>query len=190
MPVKRASSPLRLLSHDGDGGSPSAASRRRVWDGLYACLLCGALVLVAGLVGLGLHEPWLFPSLGPTLLMFFESPSATSSRPRDALLGHGIGILAGLTALLVFGLRSHPSAVQEGLTASRVLAAAMSLGLTTLILSLLRSPHPPAGATTLIVSLGILTSAAQLGVMALAVLLITGLGVLLNRLFGIPQPWW
>jgi CBS-domain-containing membrane protein len=174
----------------GKGGPFGSSPRHHRINGLYAGLLCSVVLLIAGTVGLGLRQPWLFPSLGPTLMMFFETPGATSSRPRQALLGHGIGILAGLAALTALGLQDHPSAVQEGLSASRVLAAALSLGLTTVILSLLDASHPPAGATTLIVSLGILTSAAQLGVMALAVLLITCVGVLLNRLMGVRQPWW
>jgi CBS-domain-containing membrane protein len=123
-------------------------------------------------------------------MMFFEQPSSASSRPRDALIGHGVGILAGLLALAVFGLGHEPSAVQEGLDGARVAAAALSLGLTTLVLALLRAPHPPAGATTLIVSLGILTSASQLGTMALAVVFTVVVGLLLNRLLGVRQPWW
>lgn len=158
--------------------------------GVYAFVLCALVIGLAGLIGVALHQPWVFPSLGPTLMMFFETPTATSARPRDALVGHGVAILAGLIALLVFGLRHHPSSVQEGLTGARVGAAALSLALTTLALSITRYPHPPAGATTLIVSLGILTSTAQLGVMALAVILVTVVGVLLNRLRGVPQPIW
>jgi hypothetical protein len=54
---------------------------------------------------------------------------------------------------------------------------------TTLVLTWLRKPHPPAGATTLIVSLGILTSPLQLLSMAGAVLLITAAGWGLNMLW-------
>lgn len=158
--------------------------------GLYALLLCALVVVVTGLVGLVLHEPWLFPSLGPTLMIFFESPRSPAARPRDALIGHGVALLAGLFALVLFGLRDHPSAVTEGLTLSRVLAAAVALGLTTFVLSTLKTPHPPAGATTLIVALGILTTTVQLGTMALAVVFVTGIGVLLNRLLGAGQPVW
>lgn len=41
-----------------------------------------------------------------------------------------------------------------------------------------------------IVSLGVLTVAADLVIMALAVVLVTVLGVALNRLFGVRQPVW
>ena len=54
----------------------------------------------------------------------------------------------------------------------------------------LRVPHPPAGATTLIVSLGILHTPAQLGVLMLAVVLLVIAGYVINRLAGIPYPRW
>jgi CBS-domain-containing membrane protein len=176
----------------GHGGWHDRALRRagQAGVGFYAFLLCVLVVVLAGLVGLAVHQPWLFPSLGPTLMMFFEQPTSASSRPRDALIGHAVAIVAGLLALEAFGLRTHPSAVQEGLTGARVAAAALSLGLTTLVLALLRSPHPPAGATTLIVSLGILTTTVQLGTMALAVTFTVAAGLLLNRLLGVRQPCW
>jgi hypothetical protein len=49
---------------------------------------------------------------------------------------------------------------------------------------------PPAGATTLIVSLGILTEPKQLGVLMFAVLLLVLQGYVINRLAGIEYPRW
>ncbi len=72
----------------------------------------------------------------------------------------------------------------------RILPGALPVTLPAPALRLLTAPHPPAGATTLIVSLGILTSTAELVTMALAVLLVTVLGVALNRLLGVRQPVW
>jgi CBS-domain-containing membrane protein len=53
-----------------------------------------------------------------------------------------------------------------------------------------RVPHPPAGATTLIVSLGILHEPWQLAVLMLAVFLLVLQGFGINRLAGIPYPVW
>jgi CBS domain-containing membrane protein len=53
-----------------------------------------------------------------------------------------------------------------------------------------RVPHPPPGATTLIVSLGILHKPEQLLVLMLAVVLLTVQGFVINRLAGIPYPVW
>jgi CBS-domain-containing membrane protein len=53
-----------------------------------------------------------------------------------------------------------------------------------------RVPHPPAGATTLIVSLGILREPSQLAVLMLAVVLLVVQGFVINRLAGLDYPWW
>ena len=55
---------------------------------------------------------------------------------------------------------------------------------------LFKSPHPPAGATTLIISLGILTKPWQLLLLLVAVVLLTLQAFAINRLAGIPYPLW
>lgn len=67
-----------------------------------------------------------------------------------------------------------------------VAAGALSVAVTSLVLVAVGRPHPPAGASTLIVSLGILHTPSDLGVMVLAVLLVTALGWTLNVLLGQP----
>jgi hypothetical protein len=42
-------------------------------------MLSIVVLALAGAVGLVLHLPWLFPSLGPTVMLFFESPEQPSS---------------------------------------------------------------------------------------------------------------
>jgi CBS-domain-containing membrane protein len=177
---------------DGPGGALAAAERRagRLGGGAYAFALCLVALAGVGLVGLLLHQPSLFPSLGPTVMLFFESPTQKAAAPRNALAGHGVAILAGAACLLLFGLAEHPPVLQEGVTGARIGAAALSVALTALVLKLLGTPHPPAGATTLIVSLGLLTSPAQLLAIAVGVLLVTVLSVALNRLLGVRQPLW
>jgi CBS-domain-containing membrane protein len=54
----------------------------------------------------------------------------------------------------------------------------------------LNLPHPPAGATTLIVSLGILREPWQLAVLMLAVGLLVLQGIAINRLAGLDYPLW
>ena len=53
---------------------------------------------------------------------------------------------------------------------------------------LFQSPHPPSRATTLIVSLGILTRLWQLLLLMGAVILLTLQALAINRLAGIPYP--
>jgi CBS-domain-containing membrane protein len=163
-------------------GPLSAVQQRRGGGAAYAAVLAILTLAIAGAVGLLVKQPWLFPSLGPTVMLFFESPKEPASRPLDTIVGHVIGIAAGLACYSVFGLAGHPSAVSGGLTLAYVAAGVLAVGITTAALSLLKLPHPPAGASTLIVALGILHTPTQLLSMVGAVLLITAAGWAFNRL--------
>ena len=55
---------------------------------------------------------------------------------------------------------------------------------------LLHVNHPPAGATTMIVSLGILSSPRYLMIIELAVIVLTAQAFFINRLAGLPYPVW
>ena len=103
---------------------------------------------------------------------------------------HLIGAGAGYLSLVVFGLTNSPAAIAHGVSGPRVGAAALSLGLTALLMVWFKVPHPPAGATTLIISLGVLTTLPQLGELMLAVLLLVVQGIVINRLAGVEYPWW
>ena len=153
---------------------------------INGCIAIGLMALAALVTG----EPFVFPSLGPTAFLLFYTPLLATASPRNTLCGHLIGVLAGYLALVVFGLTDAPPALSTGVTGARVGAAALSLGLTSGVMVWARVPHPPAGATTLIVSLGILHEPAQLAVLMLAVLLLVVQGFVINRLAGIPYPVW
>src|SRR6266487_1045073 len=135
-------------------------------------------------------SPFIFPSLGPTAFLFFYTPTAPSASPRNTLIGHAIGAIAGYFSLVVTGLTTTGPALTVGVTWPRVIAAALSLGLTAGLMVLLKSPHPPAGATTLIISLGILTKPWQLLLLMVAVVLLTLQALAINRAAGIPYPLW
>jgi CBS domain-containing membrane protein len=161
-------------------------------------LVLGAFALVNGFISIGLMaaaaaitgEPLIFPSLGPTAFLLFYTPRAPAASPKNTLIGHFIGVASGYLALVVFGLTDSGPALVEGVTLARTGAAALSLGLTAGVMAWVRAPHPPAGATTLIVSLGILTEPSQLAVLMLAVLLLVLQGFVINRLAGIEYPVW
>jgi len=144
------------------------------------------LAAVAGLTG----QPFMFPSLGPTAFLLFYTPLAAAASPRNTIAGHLIGVVAGYLALVLLGLADAGSAMTEGFSTSRIVAAALSLGLTSGVMVWLGVPHPPAGATTLIVSLGILAEPEQLLVLMLAVLALVGQAMVIDRLAGIPYPLW
>jgi CBS-domain-containing membrane protein len=158
----------------------------------------GAFAFLNGLLTIGIlaavamttDTPSLFPSLGPTAFLLFYTPHLPTASPRNTIAGHLIGVLAGYASLALFGLLHNPPALVAGVDAARVGAAALSLGLTAGVMVWLKVPHPPAGATTLIVSLGLIATIPKLGVLMLGVLLLVGQGFVINRLAGIDYPLW
>ncbi|MDQ3856639.1 MAG: HPP family protein [Chloroflexota bacterium] len=147
-------------------------------------------IALMAIVALVTRAPFIFPSLGPTAFLFFYTPTAPPASPRNTICGHLIGALAGWLSLLIFGLTAAPPAIATGVSWPRVGAAALSLGLTGGLMVLRKVPHPPAGATTLIVSLGIMPHLWQIPVLMTAVVLLTGQAFLINRLAGIDYPLW
>ncbi len=107
------------------------------------------------------------------------------------MYGHAIGLGAGYLALWLFGLHHAPSTMSEaGLTWHRALAAALSLALTGGAMVLFRVAHPPAAATTLIVSLGFVSSPFNLVVIEGGIVLLALQAIAINNLAGIPYPFW
>jgi len=157
-----------------------------VYSFLNGCLSIGIMAAVALIT----HDVFIFPSLGPTAFLFFYTPLAATASPRNAIYGHAIGAAAGWLSLVLFGLTDSGTAIQEGVTAGRVGAAALSLGLTSGMMVLLKAQHPPAGATTLIISLGILADLDKLVVLMVAVVMLTVQAFAINRLAGLPYPAW
>jgi CBS domain-containing membrane protein len=150
-------------------------------------------LLAIGLSGLWawvVKEPLVFPSLGATAFLIFETPMAEVGTPRNTVLGHLVGILAGALALAIFGLLDAPSLYVAGLTFGRVCAMALAVALTGGVLRVLRAAHPPAGATTIIVASGLLHTPRQMGDVLVGVVLLTIAGWLLNRAMGVPAPMW
>jgi CBS domain-containing membrane protein len=162
---------------------------RVVWA---AFMFINGFVTIAILAAIAMvtRTPFVFPSLGPTAFLFFFSPKSPSASPRHTLLGHAIGIACGYGALLLFGLEHAAPATATGVGLARVGAAALSLAATGALMILFKAAHPPAGATTLIISLGIVTRPGHLAVIEVAVLLLTLQAIAINRLAGLDYPWW
>ncbi|MFE9423678.1 HPP family protein [Kitasatospora sp. NPDC006697] len=156
---------------------------------LYSAVNAFVSVAVMALIAHYSNEPFLFPSLGPTAFLLFYTPMTAPASPRNTVCGHLIGVLAGYLALAATGLL-HTGPNLDDIGWSRVAAAAIALGATCGLMPLLGVAHPPAGATTLIVALGLLRTPRQLSVVMLAVLVLVLQGVLVNRLAGIRYPLW
>jgi CBS-domain-containing membrane protein len=149
-------------------------------------LSIGLLALLAVMTGV----PFVFPSLGPTAYQLFFSPLAPSSAPRHALIGHAIGLICGYLAFRLTRIPMFSVLASRHFDWRAVLAAGLSLAGTAAVMILVRTGHPPAGATTLIVSLGMITEPSHLVVMEVAVLVLIVQAFCTNRLAGIPYPVW
>src|ERR671920_1601093 len=115
----------------------------------------GVLILVTGAIALLAGRPWLLPSLGPSAVLAGEMPAHPVARTWNTTVGHAGGLLAGFAGVLLAGAMNDPVVlVDHVLTPGRVLASVIAIALTVLAGALLRASHPPAAATTLLVSLG------------------------------------
>jgi CBS domain-containing membrane protein len=164
-------------------------SERQVWA-LFMFLNGFITIAILAAVAMISRTPFVFPSLGPTAFLFFFTPRAPAASPRHTIYGHAIGIACGYGALWLFGLQHAPPAMIAGVTAARIGAAALSLASTGALMILLKAAHPPAGATTLIISLGMVTEPFHLLVIEIAVAILTLQAIAINRLAGIDYPYW
>lgn len=162
---------------------------RVVWA-VYVLFTCFISIAVASALAALTGNPFVFPSLGPTAYLLFFTPLARASSPRHALVGHAIGLVCGYIALVATGMTVGGVALQRGVHWPTVLAAAFSLSATGAGMVLLRVSHPPAGATTLIVSLGLISKPVHLLMVETAVFLLVAEAVAINRLAGLAYPWW
>ena len=155
-------------------------------------MFINGFISIAILCGLAMafRTPFIFPSLGATAFLMFFTPTTPAASPRNTLCSHAIGIACGYAALCVTGLHHAGPAIVTQLGWTRVLATALALGSTGALMILLNVPHPPAGATALIVSLGLISKPAYLVVLEVAVALLVGQAIIINRLTGVRYPFW
>jgi CBS-domain-containing membrane protein len=80
--------------------------------------------------------------------------------------------------------------IAGGVTARRARAAARSLALVARLLAALRLPHPPAAATALIITLGIVHEPRHFPVLLGAVVALLVEGYVIERFVGVRYPLW
>jgi hypothetical protein len=124
---------------------------------LWAPLAASTLMLAVGLLALAAHQPWLFPSLGPTAFLQAELPDHRTASLRNVIVGHTIGVAMGILAVLLVGANESPSVLAAAdVPPVRVLATVIAVGLTMTLELLVDCSHAPSVATTLLFSLGAL----------------------------------
>jgi hypothetical protein len=150
-------------------------------DPMWAPLASGLLILVTGAIAVFAGRPWLLPSLGPTAVLVGEMPAHPASRPWNTIVGHLGGLLAGFVGLLLTGAMNDPVVlVDHVITLPRVLASVIAILLTVLVGGLLRASHPPAAATTLLVTLGSLRTLEDALNLAVGVVVVAIVGAVLR----------
>jgi len=157
--------------------------------GAYVLGASAVSIAAVSVIALVTREPFVFPSLGPTAFLLFFATTTAAASPRNVFCGHLIGVVCGYAALLAFGLADNPPDLED-VTWARVGAVTLALCATLSLMVWLGVPHAPAGATTLIVALGLLRTPGQLGILMLAVVVMMTLGLLINRLAGFDYPLW
>jgi hypothetical protein len=156
--------------------------RRRVGTSLYA----GFLFVVLGAIAWATGQPFVFPSLGPTAFLLAFDRRSDRSRAARIVGAHVIGVTAGLAAWSVVAagvpLTATPAAFSPAgfwLAAS----ATVSVMATTWAMIATDAIHAPACATTLIVSLGLLSTPVQAAVIVAGVAALVGVHALVIRAF-------
>ncbi|MFB6132150.1 MAG: HPP family protein [Halanaeroarchaeum sp.] len=132
--------------------------------------LLGGLAWLAG-------QPFVFPSLGPSAFILAHQRTGPATRPRRVVGSHVIGVGAGLlaTVFLADGV-TLTTLPPPGSLAGLSLAASAGLSMLGTVAGMLATDtvHAPACATTLIVSLGLLATPFEAGLIVVSVVLLVG----------------
>lgn len=140
----------------------------------------GIVAAFAGLLAWMTREPFIFPSLGATAYLCATASKSPAATPRSVFVSHTAAAVLGFLVLHAAGLDSNAPVAVEGMTMTRVGAVSIALAFTVGVTSATKSLHPPAGATALIVTLGILSSVHELSILMASIVLFSG-GLLVLR---------
>jgi CBS-domain-containing membrane protein len=154
-------------------------------------LYSGLLFMILGVVAWGSGQPFVFPSLGPTAFVLAFDRQHDRAQMYRVIGSHLIGGIAGLLAWVVVATSvsitaTPPPFSLEGFRLAT--SATLSIVLTSWAMIATDTVHPPACATTLIVSLGILSTPFQVsiifGSVTILVLFHEGFLLTFRRLLG------
>ena len=120
-------------------------------------------------------QPFLFPSLGPSAYLMATGEKDRAQGAYHVIGGHAVAAVAGIIAYLIFaeGLvvvdafeQGQPFAPEVGFL---VLSGVLAMCLTTIGMLWSGTNHPAACATTLIVALGLMSTAVEVVIIVVAV---------------------
>ncbi|WP_069133503.1 HPP family protein [Rhodohalobacter halophilus] len=124
----------------------------------FITLTSSVYIFILGLVAWILGKPFIFPSLGPTayLLAFDHKFSHT---PKVVIGGHAAAVAGGLISSYFITQHSTLMSISEPFQQAGFelgIGAVVAIAITVFLMLWLNVSHPPACATTLIISLGIM----------------------------------
>ena len=156
--------------------------RKRLGTSLYASFLFTVLGLFAWISG----QPFVFPSLGPSAYILAFDRRGERTRTYNIVGGHFIGLVAGWIAYSLFAAGISIMSTPTPLSLSGLyltVSGVVSIALTTWTMIAIGTKHPPACATTLIVSLGLLTTPLELAAIMVSVVVLVEVHQVVLRLF-------
>jgi CBS-domain-containing membrane protein len=150
-------------------------------DEIAQTITVGLLITLLGLITIATGRPLLFPSLGPSayLLAAGHEETAFKSDPYNVIGGHFVATVCGFIGFHLFaaGLVITEALQLPVISAPVVrlsISSVVAMILTTIGMLMTKTNHPAACATTLIVSLGLLSSLIEtITIMIAVVILVT-----------------
>ncbi|WP_201527152.1 hypothetical protein [Psychrobacter frigidicola] len=76
-----------MTESSNEADSPVSKFGAALYAGWVALVITG----IVGGLGFAFQQPWLFPSIGPTIFIHTVTPTHDSARPWNTFVGHGIG---------------------------------------------------------------------------------------------------
>ncbi len=144
---------------------------------------------VLGVIAYFAQQPFMFPSVGPTIFILFFATMSAQAAPRNVIFGQGIGIVCGYLSLILLGLTDvAPDVVNP--SSRSMISALLALALTSFLMVGLGAVHSPAAATTLIIGLGFIRLPIHLVVLMSAIVTVIVIAYLVNRAYGLRPPLW
>jgi len=150
---------------------PETMNRRRIGTSLYASVLFTVLGLIAWVTG----QPFIFPSLGPSAFVLAFDRRGERTATYRIVAGHLIGAVAGLFAYALVADGVSLTNPPAGLSTKGLRLAAsgvLSIALTSWGMIATDANHAPACATTLIVSLGLLSTPVEAATIVASVVIL------------------
>lgn len=193
-PFRHLPAPIaRFFGYRPPGSKPQQPHITVVW----AFSFLGAFLGVALLEGVYLNFPLLdghkvptiIASFGASAILSYNTIEAPLAQPRNLVFGHFLSALVGLCITKLFRLLPYAD-----FNKVRWLAGALSVGVASVVMSITKTVHPPAGATALLCATEVAVT--ELGWWFLPIMLVGSMLMLVSALIinnvarKYPVYWW